>query len=100
MPNYNFIIRFSWTAGGIANVKGAGERRRTAILAAHAVGIRVLHHSFVLDGIDDIEWSAAVDNVASPAAAQAKIMSLWNTVFLAFPAPGPYVTAPRVIIQL
>jgi hypothetical protein len=100
MPTYNFIVRFSWTAGGIANVRAAGERRRTSILAAHAAGIRVLHHSFVLDGKDDIEWSAAVDNVASPAAAQALITNLWNTVFLTFPAPGPYVTAPRLIIQI
>jgi hypothetical protein len=99
MPTYHFIVRFSWTAGGIANVRAAGERRRTAILAAHAAGIRVLHHSFVLDGQDDIEWSAAVD-AATPAAAQAQITNLWNTVFLTFPAPGPYVTAPRLIIQV
>jgi hypothetical protein len=99
MPTYNFIVRFSWTAGGIANVKAAGERRRTAILAAHAAGIRVLHHSFVLDGVDDIEWSAAVD-AANPAAAQAVITNLWSTVFLTFPAPGPFVTAPRAIIQI
>jgi hypothetical protein len=97
MTTFVFIVRFSWTAYGIAHVRGAGDRRRTAILAAHAAGIRVLHTTFVLDGIDDIEWVVALD-AANAAAAQAQITALWTNVFLNF--PNPFVSAPRIMIQI
>lgn len=102
MATYYFTIRFSWTQGGVTNRRAAAERRRTAIAAAATAtyGIRVLNAAFVIDPQDDIEWSVAVDNVASAAAAQAQINLLWQQVFLQFPAPGPFVTPPRAIIQI
>jgi hypothetical protein len=102
MSTYYFIIRFSWTADGIANIRAAAERRRTAIAVAATAtyGIRVLNAQFVVDPQDDIEWSVAVDNVNSPGAAQTQITNLWNNVFLTFANPGPFVTAPRKVVQI
>jgi hypothetical protein len=97
MTTYVFLVRFSWTANGVTHVDRAGDRRRSAMLAADAAGIQVLSANFLLDGQDHIQWTVAVDDT-SPALAKAQITNLWNNVFLNF--AHPFVTSPKPYIQI